>query len=88
MEREMVKAVSTALTDGQGGFTEEDLMAAYQQVRRDMIGGTMAQLVLEGLAALTVEEGEVKYTGSSKAGDLPDMLFGNSPENGRREAEL
>jgi hypothetical protein len=88
LERDLIKAVSAALTDGQGGFTEEDMQAAYLQVRRDLVGGAAAQLVLDGLVALTVEDGgEVKYAKSSKAVDLPDSLFGSFREDGRESAE-
>lgn len=64
VEEALLKVVATALTRGQGAFTEEQLFAAYQQVYEDHVAGTFASLLLEGQLALRVDDKEeVRYIG-------------------------
>jgi hypothetical protein len=64
VNEELSKIIAAALTRGQGAFTEEDFIAAYQQVYADQVAGTFAELLLEGQLALRVSDsGEVKYIG-------------------------
>jgi len=64
VDQELMKIVAYALTEGQGVFTEDEFIAAYQQVYSDKVAGTFAELLLEGQLALCInDKGEVQYTG-------------------------
>jgi hypothetical protein len=64
VDRELAKVIAYALTRGQGAFTEEEFIDAYQQVYSDQVAGTFAELLLEGQLALRVDDdGGVKYIG-------------------------
>jgi hypothetical protein len=63
IDEAFAKAVAAALTRGQGAFSEDDFIAACQQVYGDKVAGTFAELMFEGQLGLVVDEDEVKYIG-------------------------
>lgn len=58
----LLDLLSAALTRGQGGFTEEDLALAYEEVRGMLIQGQFASLVAEGKLDLRVSDGTILYS--------------------------
>jgi hypothetical protein len=59
---ELLSRLSEALTRGQGGFTEEDLALAYEEVFEMLIQAQLGELVLEGRLNLRITDGAVLYT--------------------------
>ena len=72
-DQEIVEAVVTALTEGQGGFSEAELGVAVAYVNDCLTQGAIAELVLDGDAALHVKDGEVEVEALvSDAADDPE----------------
>lgn len=67
---ELLSILSSALSRGQGGFTEEDLAIAFKEVHKMLIQGQIGMLVLEGELSLNIKDGTVLYT-AAKNGDEP-----------------
>lgn len=63
IDETFAKAVAVALTRGQGAFSEDDFIAACQQVYEDKVAGAFAELLFEGQLGLVVDDDEVKYIG-------------------------
>jgi hypothetical protein len=83
IDEALLKVVASALTRGQGAFTEDELFAAYQQVFTDRIAGTFVELLLEGQLALVVnDKAEIQYIGL----DLADKI--NAAGNKSSDAEI
>jgi hypothetical protein len=61
---ELLSRLSEALTRGQGGFTEEELALAYDEVFNMLIQAQLGELILEGKLDLRVTDGTVRYTGT------------------------
>ncbi len=59
---ELLERISAALTRGQGGFTEEDLALAFEEVYDLLIQGQFANLVIEGQLDLRISDGTVLYS--------------------------
>jgi len=68
---ELLKVLSEALTRGQGGFTEADLQAAFEDFHKLVAQGMIANLVATGELDVLVEDGAVLY---SAAGNKPLTL--------------
>jgi hypothetical protein len=58
----LLDLLSAALTRGQGGFTEEDLALAYEEIQGMLIQGQFASLVAEGKLDLRVSDGTILYS--------------------------
>ena len=67
---EVLRRLSAALTRGQGGFTEEELALAFQEVYGLVVQGQVGNLVLEGKLDLTIKDGTVFYS-AAKGGEVP-----------------
>jgi hypothetical protein len=65
LSEEHVKAVAVALTEGQGGFSKEELVRACNEIAESLIAGEMAALALQGTLVIRFTEGELKYETSS-----------------------
>jgi hypothetical protein len=59
---ELLGRLSEALTRGQGGFTEEDLALAYEEVFKMLIQAQLGELIVEGRLNLSITDGTVLYT--------------------------
>ena len=59
---ELLKILGIALTRGQGGFTEEELALAFEEIHNLLIQGQLGTLVLEGELNLIINEGTVLYS--------------------------
>jgi len=82
-KRELLERLSEALTRGQGGFTEEDLALAFEEVFKMLIQGQLGDLIVEGKLNLKISDGTVFYTvakhgqGSDRAVPL-EVLIDNA----------
>jgi hypothetical protein len=69
------RVIATALTEGQGEFSEEDFQVACMEITESMIKGQFATLALEGKLSISVENGELKYrTSAHGRADLESQL--------------
>jgi hypothetical protein len=79
-KHELLGRLSEALTRGQGGFTEEDLALAYEEVFKMLIQAQLGELIVEGRLDLRITDGTVLYTiandgqGSDKAVPLEVLI--------------
>ncbi len=67
---ELLHRLSTALTRGQGGFTEEDLALAFEEVFNMLIQGQLGNLVMEEDS--TSESARTVLFSAAKDGQGPD----------------
>jgi hypothetical protein len=67
---ELLRTLSEALTRGQGGFTEEELALAFEEVFDMLIKGQVGNLVIEEELDLTIRDGTVLYS-ATKDGEVP-----------------
>ncbi len=78
---ELLGKLTDALTRGQGGFTEEDLALAFEEVHNMLIQGQLGELVVEGRLNLKISDGTVLYSvenGQALSEALPlEMLIQN-----------
>jgi hypothetical protein len=68
---ELLHRLSIALTRGQGGFTEEDLALAFEEVFNMLVQGQLGNLIMEGELNLRINEGTVLYS-AAKDGQGPE----------------
>ena len=68
---ELLSTLSVALTRGQGGFTEEDLALAFEEVYNMLIQGQLGNLVIEGELNLRISDGTVLFS-AAKDGEGSD----------------
>jgi len=68
---ELLERLCAALTRGQGGFTEEDLALAFEEVYNMLVQGQLGSLVIEGELNLSISDGKVLYS-TAKGGGGPD----------------
>lgn len=68
---ELLERLSAALTRGQGGFTEEDLALAYEEVFNMLLQGQIGNLIIEGKLGLRINDGTVLYS-AAKDGEESD----------------
>jgi hypothetical protein len=61
MDLVITEAAAAALTRGQGHFSRDELAMAAADLKQCVTKGAIAQLVLEGVASMAIQEGEVKY---------------------------
>ncbi len=66
LSREQCHAIALALTEGQGGFTEEELAQACNEIAIALVAGEMAALALEGQLLLKLKDGELSYEASAR----------------------
>lgn len=71
---ELLNILGIALTRGQGGFTEDDLALAFEEVHKMLVQGQLGALVLEGELVLTIDEGTVLYSTAENEGGPGEPL--------------
>jgi len=67
----LLSRLSAALTRGQGGFTEDDLAAAFKEVYGLLMQGQIGNLVIEEELDLTISDGEILYSWATR-GEEPE----------------
>lgn len=58
----LLSRLSSALTRGQGSFTEDDLAVAFKEVYGLLMQGQIGNLVIEEELNLTIRDGEIRYS--------------------------
>lgn len=62
----LLSRLSTALTRGQGGFTDNDLAVAFKEVYGLLMQGQIGNLVIEEELDLTISDGKILYSRAAK----------------------
>lgn len=62
----LLSRLRTALTRGQGGFTDNDLAVAFKEVYGLLMQGQIGNLVIEEELDLTISDGKILYSRAAK----------------------
>ena len=62
---ELLQKLGAALTRGQGGFTEEDLFLAFEEVYDMLIRSQLVTLVIEEGVGISIRDGVVFYAAAN-----------------------